>query len=416
MVIDSKKYNGKCACGHEHKMTTELCIIEAGCLKNIDEYIRKCGLKGISVAIYDENTYNATNSLHPKVDKQIILPAENLHADNHGVAMAMELIPENCDYLIAIGSGTIHDITRYCAYEKGVPFVSSPTAASVDGFCSSVAAMTWDGYKKTFEAVAPKIVVADLNVISKAPQFLTNSGFGDMIGKFIALADWRIAHTLTDEYFCATIHDMTMDATKAVTESAKVIKDGDITAYEKLTYGLLMSGLAMQMLGNSRCASGAEHHISHLIEMQPEGLSVKSDALHGEKVGVGTLLACREYHRLKEKSLVWKDYPALDSDYIENMFGDNLSFSIIKENANDCATGITAKHMEEKWDEIRDIIDVIPTYEELIEKYKMLGVKSSLCDIDVPEEKRELLLDYSPLVRNRLTLMRLRRAIIKGGE
>ena len=413
MIIDSKQYNGKCTCGREHKMTTDFCIIESGCLVNVDEYIKKFGLKGFSVAIYDENTYKATNRLHPNVDKEIILPPENLHADNHGVAMALEQIPENCDYMLAVGSGTIHDITRYCAYKKGIPFVSCPTAASVDGFCSSVAAMTWDGFKKTFEAVAPKIVIADLGIISKAPMFLTKSGFGDMIGKFIALADWKIAHTLTNEYFCATIHDITMDATKAVTESARAIKVGDITAYEKLTYGLLMSGLAMQMLGNSRCASGAEHHISHLIEMQPDGLGVKSDALHGEKVGVGTLLACQEYHRLKEKSLKWKDYLELGSNYIENMFGDNLSLSITKENVNDCAIGITAKLIEEKWDQIRDIIDTVPTYKELIAKYEMLGAKSSLSDINIPEEKSNLLLDYSPLVRNRLTLMRLRRAIIE---
>ncbi len=413
MIIDSKQYNGKCTCGHEHKMTTEVCIIEAGCFANIDEHIEKCGLKGFSVAIYDENTYKATNRLHPGVDKEIILSPENLHADNHGVALAMEHMPENCDYLIAIGSGTIHDITRYCAYEKGIPFVSCPTAASVDGFCSSVAAMTWDGFKKTIEAVAPKIVIADLNIISKAPMFLTNSGFGDMIGKFIALADWKIAHTLTNEYFCATIHDMTMDATKAVTESAEAIKDGDINAYEKLTYGLLLSGLAMQMLGNSRCASGAEHHISHLIEMRPEGLGVKSDALHGEKVGVGTLIACREYHRLKDNNIKWKDYHQPSADYIVDMFGERLSDAIVSENSDDCALGITAKLIEEKWDKIRDIIDTVPTYKELIAKYEMLGAKSSLGDINIPEEKSNLLLDYSPLVRNRLTLMRLRRAIVE---
>ena len=105
--------------------------------------------------------------------------------------------------------------------------------------------MTWDGFKKTFTAVAPKIVVADLDIISKAPTFLTNSGFGDMIGKFIALADWKIAHELTGEYFCPIIHDMTLNATKAVMESAEAIKCGDTSAYEKLTYGLLMSGLAI---------------------------------------------------------------------------------------------------------------------------------------------------------------------------
>lgn len=412
MIIDSKKYNGSCSCGHDHKMTTEFCVIEAGCLKNADEYISKYDLKGMSVAIYDENTYKATEGRHPKADVEIVLPPEGLHADNHGVALAMEKMPENCDYMIAVGSGTIHDITRHCAYTKSIPFVSCPTAASVDGFCSSVAAMTWDGFKKTFEAVAPKIVIADLDIISKAPMFLTNSGFGDMIGKFIALTDWKISHLLTNEYFCKSIHDMTLDATKSVAESALEIKNGNIVAYEKLIYGLLMSGLAMQMLGNSRCASGAEHHISHIIEMQPEGLGAASDALHGEKVGVGTLLACREYHKIKsDDSIEWNDYCQASTEYITKMFGERLSDAIITENEKDCCVGITAKMMNDNRKAICDIIASIPTYEELLKTYEALGVKSTLSDIDVAEDKLDTILEYSPLVRNRITLMRLRRAI-----
>lgn len=412
MIIDSKKYNIDCPCGKKHEMTTEACFIEAGALKNIDTYIKNCGLSGYCVAIYDENTYLATDGVHPYADKEIILCPDGLHADNHGVALAMALLPLNFDYLIAVGSGTVHDITRYIAYNKNVPFISCPTAASVDGFCSSVAAMTWDGFKKTFTAVAPKIVVADLDIISKAPSFLTNSGFGDMIGKFIALADWKIAHALTGEYFCSTIHDMTLNATKAVIESTEAIKNGDPSAFEKLIYGLLMSGLAMQLLGNSRCASGAEHHISHLIEMQPEGLDAYSDALHGEKVGVGTLLACKEYHRIKCCDISsWKDYKKADDEYIYKMFGDRLSLSIIHENASDCASNIKASDILNKWDEICKIIESIPTYEELLEKYSVLGAYSSLNDIGISENKLDILLEYSPLVRNRVTLMRLRRGM-----
>lgn len=410
MIIDSKKYNGLCSCGKSHNMTTEACIIEADCLSKISTYIESYGLSGYGVAIYDENTYRATEGKHPKAREEIILSPKGLHADNHGVALAMEQLPSECDYLIAVGSGTIHDITRYCAYTKNIPFVSCPTAASVDGFCSSVAAMTWDGFKKTFTAVAPKIVIADLDIISKAPAFLTNSGFGDMIGKFIALADWRIAHELTGEYFCPVIHDMTLSATKAVMESAQDIKSNDISAFEKLMYGLLMSGLAMQLLGNSRCASGAEHHISHLIEMQPEALGVHSDALHGEKVGVGTLIASREYHRIKSNpSALCGDYLPASDDYIADMFGEGLKESIIKENASDCALGITEKALMSHFKEICEIIDSIPTYEELIKTYNILGAKTSLDDIGISEERLCSLLEYSPLVRNRLTLMRLRR-------
>lgn len=408
MIIDGKKYSGVCACGKTHEMTTELCVIEAGAMAKIEEYLTRCGLCGEGVAIYDENTYLATEGLHPRVKKEIIPPPCGLHADNRGTALAMkEMIP--CDYLVAVGSGTVHDITRYTAHELGIPFVSCPTAASVDGFCSSVAAMTWDGYKKTFTAVAPRLVLADLDVIAKAPAFLTNSGFGDMIGKLIALADWRVGHILTGEYFCPAIHGMTLSATEAVIDAAGDIKRGDVAAYEKLTYGLLMSGLAMQLLESSRCASGAEHHISHLIEMEPAGLSLHSDALHGEKVGVGTLLAAREYHRVKSNApRAWRDYPLPREEEVHAVFGERLSESILTENAKNCAEGITAKALEEKWEEIVKVIDAIPTYEALYTVFGTLGVKASLSDIGVPEEKEAFLLDYSPLVRNRVTLMRLR--------
>lgn len=418
MIIDSKKYNKKCFCGKLHTMTTKKCIIESGCLTDADTYIKDVGLSGYSVAVYDENTYHSQGLIRPNADKEIILPSANLHADNVGTKMLLDLLPDNCDYLIAVGSGTIHDLTRYCAYTKKIPFVSCPTAASVDGFCSSVAAMTWMGFKKTFTAVAPTLVIADLNVISKAPMFLTKSGFGDMIGKFIALAEWKISNLLTNEYFCPEIYDMTMSATKAVTDSAIGIKNGDITAYEKLTYGLLMSGLAMQLLGNSRCASGAEHHISHFIEMQPSGVNISSSALHGEKVGVGTLLTSETYHNLKDTILSstcadkLTDYITADPNEIEKIFGEKLKDSIIEENVSDMCKGITADLINENRTEICNIIDEIPNTSTLKEIYNLLGLKSNLNDIGVPEDFKDDIFKYSPLVRNRLTLMRLRRGMM----
>ncbi len=411
MIIDSKKYNGACECGHNHEMSTQFCIIERGCMKNIAAYIESYGLSGTSVAIYDENTYNAEGLIRPRGDFEIILPKENLHADDRGVELLKARLPEKCDYMIAIGSGTIHDITRYCAYEREIPFVSCPTAASVDGFCSSVAAMTWHGFKKTLTAVAPKIVVADLDIISKAPIFLAKSGFGDMIGKFIALFEWKMSRFLVGEYFCSKIYNMTLEATKEVVNCAEAIKNGDPAAYEKLVYGLLISGLAMQMLGNSRCASGAEHHISHIIEMEPMGLSVKSSALHGEKVGVGTLLAVNEYKRLAKNGLKAKDYPEIEDEYIYKMFGERLSESIISENKNDAAKNIKAQLINENAKKIEGLIAEIPDFEELLSLYGKLDLKATLSDIGVSEDKLDAILEYSPLVRNRLTLMRLRRAL-----
>ena len=413
MIIDSLQYNGMCSCGREHKMQTELCIISSGCLREIDKYLSERGLKGYTVAVYDKNTYEAVSDRRPKADSEVILEPDGLHANEHGVEYLMENLPKNAEILIAVGSGTIHDLTRYCAYTMNIDFVSCPTAASVDGFCSSVAAMTWHGCKKTLTAVAPKLVVADIDIIKNAPMRLTRSGFGDMIGKYVALTDWKIGNILMGEFYCHRIAEMTMRATEEVMEAVRGITDGKAEAYEKLIYGLLLSGLAMQMMGNSRPASGAEHHISHLIEMSPPNLGISSDALHGEKVGVGTLLALGEYKRLaKLEAPAFRDYSPCSEEQIREIFGDGMSVEILAENQNDSAKNVTASALQRGWKEICGTIEALPEPELLLEVYRTLSVKSTLADIDVDENAADMLLQNSPLVRNRLTLMRIRKCII----
>ena len=408
MIINAKEYNGLCSCGREHKMVTELAVIERGCLRKLKEYCKEY-FPGVSkiTAIYDKNTYAATADRRETGIEHIVIPFESVHANEDAVGYVMENLVADTELLVAIGSGSVHDITRYCAHEKKIPFVACPTAASVDGFCSSIAAMTWEGFKKTFPAIAPSFVLADLEIISKAPMRLTRSGFGDMVGKFIALSDWKISNVLTGEYLCDRIYSLMMQATKKAMGCVEGLIAREPNAYEELTGGLILSGIAMQMLGNSRPASGAEHHISHLIEMEPNGLDIASSALHGEKVGVATLLLGREYHRLMEEG-VWKDYRQKDIKEIEEIFGGNLTRSILKENEKNCAEGVTAVRIRENLPKIQEIVGNIPSIEELTAVYKRLGLKSTLSDIEIDESNKEKLFVYSPLVRNRLTLMRLR--------
>lgn len=205
---------------------------------------------------------------------------------------------------------------------------------------------------------------------------------------------------------------MLLSVCDAHVKSANGIKEGKESSFENLMYGLLLSGLAMQMMGNSRPASGAEHHISHIIEMSPAGLEVCSDTLHGEKVGVGTLMAMAEYHKLCEKTdRVFRDYKPYDTDFLRGIFKGEMLEEIVKENENDAAFGITTTRLNECWEEIRFEISKLPDIEWLCKLYSELGIKSKLSDISVNDEKAEALLKYSPAVRNRLTLMRLRKCL-----
>lgn len=419
MIIDSKKYNGPCSCGRTHQMATKFAVIEPGCLANFDHWFTQAGLSGKRAAIYDQNTYNAKNLIRPRADQEIILDPTNLHANEKATAAVLSQLEPDVEVLIAVGSGTIHDTTRYSAKERGIPFVACPTAASVDGFCSTVSAMTWGGFKKTLPGVAPIFVLADLDVIKEAPAALALSGVGDVLGKYTALADWKIAHALTGEFLCPEIEALTREAVGEVYASCRSIGAKDPAAFERLMRGLLLSGLAMQMMGNSRPASGAEHHISHIIEMEPEPLGLHSSALHGEKVGVGTALVSGAYHRLAEIEDIapyTREYPPITRELILESYGERLCDSIAEENRADCMAGVTPARLAEHWGEIREIIREIPTREELEKLYREIGAKTTLEDIEVDSALLPRLLDYAPLVRNRMTLLRIGRMITAAPE
>lgn len=419
MRIDGKQYGGACTCGSSHQMATRFCVIETGALAGFDDFMAETAVFGKRCAVYDEHTYGAKNLRRPAAEAEIVLSPDHLHANEISTAEVLRQLDADVEVLIAVGGGTIHDIVRYCAKQRGIPFVSVPTAASCDGFCSNVASMTWENYKNTMPCGAPVLVVADLSVICQAPRYLTNSGVGDMIGKFTALADWRISHAVTGEPVCQRIYGIMEEAVNRIWKSAPEIREGVPETYEPVTYGLLMSGLAIQMLGTSRPASGGEHHISHLIEMEPAGLGVHSEALHGEKVGVGSILASAEYHRLTQAADITPyvlPYRPIDQEALRRFFGELLYPIAKRENERECLFAVTEESLIQAWPQIREIVAGIPAADEIQGLLTSLGARHTLEDIGVPEEKRPALLDYSPLVRNRLTLMRMRRMLRQAGR
>ena len=414
MLVETGKFAGPCACGREHQMTTRLAVIEPGCLERLDEIMERYGVSGKRCALYDENTYAAAGAKRPRAGQEIVLDPAGLHADEVSTARVLAELEEDVEVIVAVGAGTVHDVARYCAHERGCRFVSCPTAASVDGFCSNVAAMTWHGYKKTLPAVAPEIVAADTGIIKNAPIRLARSGVGDILAKYTALADWRVAELLIGEHFCPKIYDIMDEAVETVTSQTDGILAGDEGAFAALTYALVMSGIAMQMMGNSRPASGAEHHISHMIEMEAAALNAVSSALHGEKAGVGAVLAAGEYRRLAGIEDIGdrlRPYRPAAEQEIEAIYGQKLAQAIIRENREDCLAGVTPELLAEKWPEVRAVAAKLPEEGEISAILSRLGAKRSLEDIGVPDGRKELLLDWSPLVRNRLTLMRVRRMI-----
>ena len=412
MRVDINKFIGFCGCGKEHKIMVKDIIIESEAIKKLSMIMEKEGFKNITI-ICDENTYAAAGEeikeIIPK-GKFINLKSENLHANEIAVQKVYECLSVENDVLIALGSGTIHDITRYVAYNKDIPFISVPTAASVDGFTSTVAAMTWKGDKKTFTAVSPIYVVADTDIFKEAPYRLTASGVSDLIGKYTALVDWKISSIVIGEYICNKVCNMEIDAVNKLCECVDDLVLGKLEAYEQLMYALILSGLAMQIIGNSRPASGAEHHMSHLWEM--EVINKHLDAYHGEKVSVGLILVMEEYKKIK-KSIEngrcrVKKYYGLEEDMLKEVFKSREMYdSIMKENTPDPLLNVNKVILQNRLESIAEILEKLPTLDFVKNTLKRAKAVTTLEEIGLSNDVKQNSIRVLPYVRNRLTLMRI---------
>ena len=424
MRVDTDDFGRPCSCGKEHHIEVKEIIIEEGAAEKLEEAMSDGFLKQYisPLLICDTNTCKATEEIMEDIYDRcqvLVLDAEGLHADEHAVEIVENYMDEDIDLILAVGSGTIHDISRYIACQYKIPFISVPTAASVDGFVSNVAAMTWKGLKKTVPAVPPMAVFADTAIFAEAPKRLTASGISDLFGKYICLADWKIAHLLTGEYICSRIIELEEKALRTVSASLRGIAQGDPEGCEELMYALILSGLAMQMVGNSRPASCAEHHLSHLWEM--EVINGKLDALHGEKVSVGTLLVLNRYKQIaravRNGECTVIPYEDLDAELRENTFGKRgLLEGIRKENDPEPLLGVSPSRLRDRLSAIADIIEELPDEKELTYAMDLAGCRKSVYDIGLTEDIIPVSLRLAPYVRRRLSFLRVTKMLKVEGE
>jgi glycerol-1-phosphate dehydrogenase [NAD(P)+] len=204
---------------------------------------------------------------------------------------------------VAVGSGTLNDLVKRAASEIGRPYLSVATAASMDGYTAFGAAITRGGYKQTMSCPAPRALVADLDVLAGAPPGMTASGYGDLLGKVTAGADWLVADALGVEPVDPRIWELVQGPLPEAIGRPGDLAAGDRGALERLVEGLVSSGLAMQAHASSRPASGAEHQFSHLWEMEGLGRDRRPPLSHGFKVGVGSVAIAALYERLLDRDL-----------------------------------------------------------------------------------------------------------------
>lgn len=209
------------------------------------------------------------------------------------------------DGILCFGSGTLNDLGKYVSFNLKLKHSTLATAPSMDGYVSTVAAIMLEGKKLTLDAKAPDYILVAPDVLSTAPSTMLAAGIGDVLGKYTSLLDWVLANAKNGEEINEEAYNMTLKAVDACEKNLDNIFNRNEEGVLKLMDALLISGKAMAIAGNSRPASGGEHHTSHYLEMYfaSHGLPIP---LHGLKVGLGTMVTNYIYRYLKAHDVKFK--------------------------------------------------------------------------------------------------------------
>jgi glycerol-1-phosphate dehydrogenase [NAD(P)+] len=288
-------------------------VIGAGVIGSVDALFGRSFGGQPAVVVADGNTFKVAGEQVQQhleggrtlVDPYILPGQPTLRAEYGNITTLVESLRTHDAVPVAVASGTLNDIVKRAAYECDRPYLAVATAASVDGYTSFGASITKDGFKQTLTCPAPRAVLADLDVLTAAPAIMTAAGYGDLLGKVPAGADWIVADGLEVEPIDPHVWSLVQGPLREATARPAELQAGDRGAMEALVEGLMMSGLAMQVAGSSRPASGAEHYFSHLWELEglAHGVAGGPPPEHGLKVGFASIAIAAFYERILQRDL-----------------------------------------------------------------------------------------------------------------
>ena len=400
-----------CACGTQHTCPIRHVSIGENATKDLADITK--GFHSI-LLVADENTWNAAKEkvrphLSDRAFTSLIYPADGgfLVPDEKAIATLEEAVTPETDLILGIGSGVINDLCKYVSFLRRLPYAIVATAPSMDGYASVGAAMIIGGMKITYNAHVPMAIVGDTDILKNAPMDMIRSGFGDVVGKYSCLSDWKLAKELRNEYFCPFVYGMTMEMVEKTVSLAEGLMKRESAAVTALMEALVGVGIAMAYVGNSRPASGSEHHLSHYFEIV--GILRKEPYFHhGIDVGYSTLTTAKMREEIlslpapKEGAPFRRD---LWENAIRRIYGSAAEGVIALQDKLGWYREDMMPVYREKWDTVRQILSEVPSEKELTEILSSVGFTREEYEAEYSEEKRKDAAFYAKDLKDRYTVL-----------
>lgn len=406
---------------------TKALTIGNGVLSQLPQLFKEQFPGKAAIIVADTNTYRVAGrevgrllqEAGIKQEKNYIFTNENLHAAYEFVEELVNVLKSNNAIPIAVGSGTINDLTKLASYETNRRYICVATAASMDGYTAFGASITHEGAKQTFNCPAPQACLADVTIIANAPPEMTASGYADLFAKITAGADWILSDALGVEKIDRQSWNIVQGGLHDALADPKGVKEGDLFAIEKLIEGLMLGGFAMQAHKTSRPASGAEHQFSHLWNMEHHtnhGASVS----HGFQVAIGTMAITALYELFLDTPIqeldieaccqAWPTLEELEEDARERFRDTDFpEIGVVETKAKYISKEELSGQLQilkENWSEIRAKLkaQLLP-YAEVKQRLLLVGAPVNPEDIGVSRDYLKQTFVRAQYIRRRFTIL-----------
>ncbi|MBR2421405.1 MAG: sn-glycerol-1-phosphate dehydrogenase [Oscillospiraceae bacterium] len=413
-----------CPCGKSHTVAIDEVVIGSGVVNRVPEFVKRYGKKPFVVA--DVNTFEAAGERVCALLREADIPFGSfvfkdtaLEPDEKAVGAAFMHYDISCDVILGVGSGVINDICKILSNTTGNPYIIVGTAPSMDGYASATSSMSRDGVKVSLNSRCADVIIGDTDILKTAPDHMLRSGLGDMLAKFVSIAEWRIAHLITGEYYCEEVAKLIRGAVKKCVDNAQGLLCREDAAIEAVFEGLVIGGVAMAYAGVSRPASGVEHYFSHVWDMRGLEFGTKVD-LHGIQCAMATVKAVELYEMVMKQSPEWEKANAYVQSFdlevwnaqLRSFLGSSAETMIELEKKEGKYRKETHEArfrvIEKKWDAILQILrEELPAAEELCKLMDAVGISRDLNSIDVDSETARITFRATKDIRDKYVLSRL---------
>ncbi len=415
---------------YSDRLDTRACLIARGAIADGYELLAEHLDEGVWLVAADVNTWRvAGEQVAAMLDEagqdwerfEVPMPDEGDPICNDELVGAYQTALAEVDAAagLAVGSGTINDTVKLASHRAGVPMAVIGTAPSMNGYNSAIAAVLSDGVKTTTSCTAPRVVIADLDVMAEAPYRMIASGLGDLMSKPVSNSDWRLSARLNDTFHSAEAMEIIEEGARKLEGVAEKLPERDREATRGLLESLMLSGIAMSVAGSSSPASGGEHLISHFIDMEAYAFGKPHD-FHGCQVGVGTLTTAMLYEKLREIDPAsididarvdalpdWDDYEAMLRERFGTLFDAVVKHARPGYPSPEELRGRLTKLVDE-WDLVMDEVRAtLRSRESLEDELRSANCPVRFAELGVERERARRAIAHSKDIRNRYTILHL---------